>query len=209
MILNSKEISSILISTLILGVIISLIESLQTLLYTFLTILIIILINVFAKKIVSFYLDSEIEINLWEIKRYGFKPSRYFKKPFIAGAFLPIIVTALSLGYLKWMACLIFNVKAKIYKTTKRHALYSFSEMTENHIGLIASAGIFANLCFAILGYLIGFPEFSKLSIYYSFYNLIPISNLDGNKIFFGNLILWSFLSALTLIGLAYVFLVI
>jgi Zn-dependent protease len=51
-----------------------------------------------------------------------------------------------------------------------------------------------------------GFSEFSRLSIYFAFFNMIPISDLDGNKIFFGSLILWSFLAALVLIGLGYVF---
>ena len=81
--------------------------------------------------------------------------------------------------------------------------------MTEEHIGLIAASGIFANLFLGIIGYLIGFPLFAKLSIWFAFFNMIPISNLDGNKIFFGNLVLWSFLAIITLIGLGYTFLLV
>jgi Zn-dependent protease len=104
------------------------------------------------------------------------------------------------------MACLVFDVKPKIYRAAKRHGLYSYSEMTESHIGLIAAVGVIASLVFAVIGYLMGFSEFSRLSIYFAFFNMIPISDLDGNKIFFGSLILWSFLAALVLIGLGYVF---
>ncbi|MBU0894546.1 MAG: hypothetical protein KKF48_02830 [Nanoarchaeota archaeon] len=206
---EKKEIVPILITTLILGVVISLIESLELFLYSLLAVFLVIIVNIVAKKISCFYLDSEIEIKLWEFKRYGFKKSSYFKKSFPAGAFFPIIFTAFTLGYVNWMACLVFDVKAKIYRAAKRHQLYSFSEMTEWHIGLIAASGILANLIFAVLGYLMGFPLFTKINIYYVFFNMIPLSNLDGNKVFFGNFVMWAFLAALTLIGLGYIFLTI
>ena len=78
--------------------------------------------------------------------------------------------------------------------------------MTEYHIGVIAGWGILANLFFALIGYLIGFTEFARLNIYFAFFNIIPLSNLDGNKIFFGSFIFWSFLAILTIIGLGYAF---
>ena len=203
--LEKKEIIAIAIVALILAVTISLLKSLEIFLYTLLTVLLVIIINISAKKIASFYLDSEIEIKLWEIKRYGFKAHRYFKKPFPAGAFFPIIFSAFSFGCLNWMACLVFDIKPKIYRAAKRHGLYTFSEMTEYHIGLIAAAGILANLIFALIGYLLGLPEpmnFVKLNILFAFFNMLPISDLDGNKVFFGSLVLWSFLASMVLIGL-------
>jgi len=204
--LNSKEISSILIIVFIITLMICLFKGIDALPYTLLAVFFVFLVNILAKKITCFYLDSKIEIKIWEIKRYGFKPSHYFKKPFYAGILFPIIFSLVSLGNLIWMACLVFDVKPKIYKAAKRHGLYSYSEMTESHIGLIAAVGVIASLVFAVIGYLMGFSEFSRLSIYFAFFNIIPISNLDGNKIFFGSLILWSFLAALVLIGLGYVF---
>ncbi len=209
--LNKKEIIIIAVVTIILAFVISLAKTLEIFLYTLLSVLFVILINVFAKKIISFYFDSQIEIKLWEIKRYGFKAHQYFKKSFPAGAFLPIISKILLFPFNSfiWMASLVFDVKAKTYRAAKRHGLYSFSEMTENHLGLIAAAGIFANLIFAVIGYFIGFPNFARLNIYYAFFNMLPISDLDGNKIFFGNLILWSFLAAIVLIALLYSFLLI
>ena len=200
--LNKKEITVIILVTIILGFTISLIKTFEIFIYTLGAVFLILLINVLAKKVASFYLDSEIEIKLWEIKQYGFKSHRSFKKPFPAGAFLPIIATAFSLGYMTWMASLVFDIKSKIHRAAKRHGLYTFSEMPESHLGLIAASGIFANLAFAIIGYLINFPEFAKLNIYYAFFNMLPISDLDGNKIFFGNLTLWSFLASIVLIGL-------
>ena len=211
--LNKKEIALILAVTIILGFTTTLIETWESFKYATISILIILIANVSAKKIAGYYFDSEIEIKLWEIKRYGIvgalskgrrHPSKEFKRPFPAGVFVPIIVALFSFGYIKWMASLVFDVKAKVHRAAKRHGLWSFSEMTEYHIGLIAAAGIFINLTLAIIGYLINQPEFSKLNIYFAFFNMIPWSEFDGNKIFFGSRVLWYFLEVITLIGTFY-----
>ncbi len=207
--INKNEIIVVLLITLILAFTISLVKSSEIFLYTLLSVFIIITANILAKKVASYHLDSEIEIKLWEIKRHGFKPRKYFKKVFQAGAFFPILIAAFSLGYLKWMACLVFDVKAKVHRAAKRHGLYTYSGMTEYHIGLIAASGILINLILAVSSYLIGFDEFSRLNIYYAFFNMLPLSDLDGNKIFFGSFILWSFLSAIVLIGITYAFFVV
>lgn len=208
--LNKREIISIVVVAIILALAFNVKNfSIKTSSLVALAILLAILVNLIVKKFASFYLDSEIEMKFWSIKRFGFRAHHHLKNPFPAGIFLPIITTALSLGYFIWMACFVFDVKARAYRAAKRHGLYSFSEMTESHIGLIAAAGILANLIFAVLGYFAGWDLFTKMNIYYAFFNMIPISDLDGNKIFFGEIILWSFLATITLIGLAYVFLVV
>ena len=206
--LNKKEIISMIIAILVITLSISFLN-INTLLIVFLSIFFVIIINVFAKKAISYYLDSKINIKLWEIKRYGFKPEQEFKRPFPAGIFFPIIFSALSFGNLMWLASLVFEIKPKIYRAAKKHGLYSFSEITEFQIGLIAAAGILANLIFAVIGYLAGWPVFAKLNIWFAFFNMIPISDLDGNKVFFASLVLWSFLASIVLIGVAYVFLLI
>ncbi len=75
--------------------------------------------------------------------------------------------------------------------------------MTEFHIALIAASGIIINLILAIMGYIFAswnpiLETFSKLSIYYAFWSIIPIGKLDGTKIFFGSRILWFSLLILT-----------
>jgi hypothetical protein len=204
--LNSKEIAWIIVISLVLAFTISLMKSLEHFLYILAIVFLVILVNIIAKKITAFVLDSEIEIKLWEIKRWGVKPHYHLKKSFPAGIFLPLVVTGLSFGLLPWMACLVFETKGKVYRAARRWGLYKFSEMTEHHIGLIAGWGVLANLFLAAMGYLVGFPEFARLNVYFAFFNIIPISNLDGNKIFFGSLIFWSFLAILTLIALGYAF---
>ena len=214
---TKKEVAHIIVAVLVLSLATS-IWNFEIFPYALASIFFIILANTVAKKISAHFYECEIESKIWEIQRYGwfgvlsggfFHPSKYFNTPKPVGAFLPIITSIISFGFFTWMASLVFDVKPKSYRATKRHGLYSFSEMTEDHIGYIASFGVLANLFLAIIGYLIGFEMFAKLSIYYAFFNIIPLSDLDGNKIFFGNIVLWSFLAALTLVGLGWAFLIV
>jgi len=207
--INLKESIAIVLISIILGFFISLITSFQAFFYSLLIIFIVILINILAKKITAYYLDSQIEIKIWNFQQWGYKKSQYMKKPFPIGIFMPILTAIITLGYVVWSACLTFDVKAKQYRAAKRHGLYTFSEMTEYHIGLIAASGIIINLIFALIGYLAGLTEFARLNIYFAFFNMIPLSDLDGNKVFFGSLVLWSFLAIITLIALAYTILLI
>ena len=204
--LNAKEILILLITTLVLTLAASFMSGFGIFLYIFLAVFGILIINILAKKIAGFYLDSGVEIGLWEIKRYGFRADSYFKRPFPAGIIFPIVISLVSLGNLIWMASLVFDVKPKVYRAAKRHGLYSYSEMTEYHIGIIAAAGIVATLFFSFIGYILGYSEFAKLSIYFAFFNMLPLSDLDGNKIFFGSMALWAFLATIVLIGIGYAF---
>jgi len=202
--INKKEIGIIIASSLILAFSITFLESMSLFLYALLGVFIIIVVNIIGKKIAAYYFESEIEIDFWGLKRYGFKPNWKFKRPLQIGAFLPIIskIFFYPLKNFVWMASLVFEVKPKTYRAARRHGLYNFSEMTEDHIGIIAAVGILVNIFFAVAGYLIGFVEFAKLNLYFAFFNILPISDLDGNKIFFGSIILWSLLAAFVLIGL-------
>ena len=210
--LNRKELITIIVATLVLGFTASLLRSWTILLYSILSIFIILLINITAKKIAAYYLESKIEIQPWEISRYGFKPKSYFKKPLPAWLLVPLILAVVSGGYITWLASLIFEPKPNPHRTAKRHGLYSFSEMSEYDIGLIAAIGISANLLFVIVGYLINLPtemSFVSLSIWFTFFNMLPISNLDGNKILFGSKIIWSVLAIIVLIAITYTFILI
>lgn len=207
--INSKEISPVLIIILVLSLSLALFRDIALFLTILLSVFFVILINILAKKVTAFYLESEIEMKIWNVERYGFRPSFSFKKPLQMGAILPIVTSLLSLGNFVWLGSLVFDVKQKVYRAAKRHGLYSYSEITEDHIGFIAAAGVFANLVFAIVGYLIGFSEFAKINAYLAFFNMLPLSDLDGNKIFFGNINLWIFLATLVLIGLGFAFFII
>lgn len=218
--LKLRELTIILAVTLVLAFTISLFTSLQVFLVTLLTIFLVILINIAAKKISAFFLETEIEVKLFELKRYGLlgalsteyireHPSKKFKSPIPLGVILPLIVTVITWGNIYWLASLVFDVKKKVYRAARRWGLYTFSEITEWHIGWIAAWGIIANLFFALVGYLTGFTEFAKLNIYFAFFNMLPILDLDGNKIFFAGIVLWSALAIVVLIAMFYALLII
>jgi Zn-dependent protease len=199
--INKKEIFSILSVTLVLSIIISLVQSLEIFITATILIFLVIMINIIAKKITSFYLDTEIEIKPWEITRFWIKKHHKFKKPLQAGIILPLILKVISAGIINWMACLVFEASGKVYRAARKHGIYSFSEVSEEEIGWIAGSGIIANILFAIIGYLIGSSLFAELNIMFAFYNMIPFSDLDGSKIFFGNTVFWAFLATLVSLG--------
>ena len=203
--LGKKEILVFLLITLVFAVTLSFLK-MEIFAEVLLAVFIVLVLNIAAKKMAAFYLESDIEIKLWRMERYGFKRHEYFKRPFEIGIFLPIIVSLVSLGNLLWMASMVFDVKPRVYRAAKRHGLYSFSEMTEAQIGMIAAAGVLINLVAAVIAYFLGFPLFARLNVYFAFFSMLPLSDLDGNKIFFGSMVLWSFLATLVLIGLGYAF---
>jgi hypothetical protein len=178
----------------------------EILLTTLLATTIVILSNIFAKKIVAHVLDAEIEMKIWEVGKYGFDKNHHSKKSFPMGAVLPLLskIILFPLSSFVWMASLVFDVKPKVSRGAKRFGLYTFSDVTEYHLGLIAAAGILVNLVIAVIAYFTGFTLLARLSMYYAFFNILPLSELDGNKIFFGSLIMWSFLAALVLIGMLF-----
>lgn len=225
--LTSKEITAIIIATLILAFSYSLASTpdnfTSTLVKMIGFVFIVIIINITAKKVMASYKDASIETSLWTLKRAGIlhfiniipfhrtHPSQKFKSEFPIGILLPIITTVLSFGWVKWLACLTFESKAQIYRAARiradRHQRYA--EITETHEAQIAATGILANLLFAYIFYLLGQPILTKINITFAFYNLIPISNLDGNKIFFGSStditgypLLWTFLSVITVFAM-------
>jgi len=207
--LNKKEILAIIVITLTLGLVLILSTSEKLFFYFAGIVFLTIIINVVTKKAVAEYLDTTIEIKFWEIRQFWYKKHWHTKNPFAIGVILPLLLKVITAGVISWFACLTFDVKAKIGRAAKRHGLYAFSDISEAQIGAIAAAGIGANIIFSIVGYLLGYYDFARINLGFAFYNLIPISNLDGNKIFFGSLVLWNFLAAIVLIGVLISFLVI
>lgn len=188
---TSKEISIIILASIIIGLSISFSQkTTYASLYAVLTILLVILINIFSKKIFAYNLEVGTSTKFWAMKHFGLEKSQKFKSPLYM-LWLPIVTSLITLGNLVWIAILEFDVFPLPERISKRHGLYRYTEVTEWHISLIAIAGILANIFFGIIGYLIGFEYFAKWSIIYAFWSMIPISRLDGTKIFFGSRNLW------------------
>jgi len=167
---------------------------------------IIIFIYIFSKKITAAYFNAEEETQIWSIERYGFKKHKYFSKEVPMGIIMPIVFLVLTLGSFPWYASFQSEIRPGKYKQIKKEGLLSFVEMSENDFALISAAGVVSTLILAFFAYLVNMPLISKIAIQFAFFNMLPISNLDGSKIFFGNRGLWLILAAITLIALAYSF---
>lgn len=166
---------------------------------------IIISISVSAKKLMASKLDAGVNHKLWLWSRYGFKPGSHLKKEVPLGIILPIIGTVFSVGALKIGTILTYETSALKRRAAKRFGNYSFTEMTDFHNALVGSAGIVAVLLISFITYWIPSLEpLSKFAAYYAFWNIIPVSKLDGTQIYFGSRVLWTALALISLIFTAY-----
>ncbi len=212
--MKSNEIGHILIAIIILTLAAGL-ESIiasqwEKLILIFAFSAIIILIAVFTKKLAAYLLDSDIEHEIWNISPSSLnlgwhilsgKKSAPFKKPLPIGFLLPLLISIIFLGTIKLTTLLTYETRALKYRASKRFGFYSYTSMTDLHNGLIGAAGTISLLIIAALAYLTDLGELAKLSIYYTFWNILPISKLDGAQIFFGSRILWSILASITTIA--------
>lgn len=165
---------------------------------------VVVLVNVFTKKVVAYLLDSDMENKVWSWQRYWFYEKSYFKKKVPLGFLLPLLLSIASLGYIKFLGILEYDVYASKARASKRIGNVRFSELTESHIGAVGGFGILANLVVSLLAYILSAEEIAKFNIYYAFANILPISGLDGAKIFFGSRVAWFVLAILS--GMALVF---
>ena len=174
--------------------------------------IIIIAVSIYSKKLIASYLDSDVEHRIWSFSRFGLRPHQRFKKEIPAGIILPLFFSILSLGFLKFMAVLTYETRALKRRAAKRHGFYSFTEMTEWHNAIVGAAGIAAVLLLSLIAYFIpitGLEQLSKMAAFYAFFNMLPISNLDGTQIFFGSRVLWTALAIITIILTSYALLLV
>jgi len=198
--------AAIIILTAVFGFSFIIIGDLSALAKVLLFSAIIILVAVFSKKLVAYMLDSDVEHELWKVYRYGWAKSWHFDKPVSAGIILPLILTLFSWGLLKFSAILTYETRALKARAAKRFGLYSYTEMTDWHNGIIGASGIVALLLLTVISYFLptNLEYLAKMATFYAFWNMIPVSNLDGTQIFFGSRILYSILAVITIIFTVY-----
>jgi len=200
---TKKEIVWIIIASLILGFIIEFTSELTLSIYGFLIAPIIILINIISKKISSNYFNIKIEHKIWKFQRFGFYERSKFKKPFPIGLILPFFLTIVSLSLIKPLTLLQFDAKNLPKKRVlRKRGSYRHSEINESDLAFTSAWGFWALILLAIIGAIIKQPQLTAYPIYYGLWNLIPISNLDGTKLFFGSLINWILLVIVYIVSL-------
>ena len=201
------EIPTILLGIVILSLTISLTDT-SIFYIALISFTIIICLNIATKKIVGYIFEAKVTTNLWSIYQYGFRKDSHFKIP-LPMAWLPLIFSLLTQGFVWWLAIIEFDVKPRTERVSRKHGLYRFSEMTDWHIAWIAAGGIIINVVAAIIGYLIGFEMFARLSIYFAAWSLVPLGSLDGGKLFFGSRGLWGTIATIVVILLGWGLLII
>jgi Zn-dependent protease len=212
--MKKQEILHIIAAILILTAIISfqfmLKNEWQKIIDSFIFSIIFILMTILAKKLTARSLDADVEHSLWQVSRYGFKSSHYLKPEIPAGIVFPIFFSIFSLGLFKVPTLLTYETNILKRRAAKRFGYYSYTEMTDWHTALIGAAGIVAALIFAIVLYFspCNLESFAIISTLYAFFNMIPISKLDGSQIFYGSRLLWTTLALITFIFVLYAFLI-
>ena len=167
---------------------------------------IIILVSLVAKKITAHNIDTKITHKIWEWQRYGFGKGSYLKKPVPMGILLPLLLTFISVGVIKFFTFLEFESQAMPAKAVKKYGRFRFSNINEWDDALVGFYGLIAVLALAIISSFISnswfpFRELSKYAFIYAICNIIPLSSLDGTKIFFGSKPLYITSLVLTLIS--------
>ena len=184
-----RELTVLVIAAIILAISISYLKT--NIFWSVLSSIFIILsINILAKKFFAYNLEVNTVTGFWSMYSFGFEKRKHFARP-LPMLWLPVLLSVLTRGLFWWLPILSFDVSPRMERVARRHGLYRFTEVTEWHVALIAAFGIFVNLVAAIIAYFIGFEFFAKLSFYYAFWSIIPFSDLDGAKIFFGSRNLW------------------
>ena len=200
--LKPQELFHIIIAIIVFGFVMSFTQDTEAFIWALVLSLAIIGINILAKKAAAYYFETDIRIKTWHFQRYGFFPPSYFVTPIPIGIILPVLLSIVSLGYVSWMAFLQFDSRPLKEKAAKRHYGTRFSELVEKHLAFIAAAGIFGNIILAIIASLFNLTDLARLSIYYGIFNMLPISQLDGTKVFFWSWRFWLFVLFLLIASL-------
>jgi len=206
---NLKELSHLILAIIIFAFIISFFSGLNAYLTGLVIAAVIIFINSFAKKYVAYHYDSKIEQKIWHWQRWGYYSRSHLKRSIPAGLIFPFMLILISypLGFLKVLTFLQFDAKPSTSRAARRRGSrhQRYLEMTEGHTAIIGAWSIFANIVLAVVCFIIGSSlslEIAKYSIFYACWNLVPVSQLDGTKIFFGSWLLWIILATTSIISL-------
>ncbi len=213
---TQKEIKHLIISILLLGFVFgfndgnkSFIANLWVLNFIRITLLVAITI-LFRELIIKLYAKRKgatSEYNSWFIQRVWFTQPKL--KPGIPfGYIFSILGAAISNGKFFFTAMGIHDLKEnRNARVGRKTILLTYFEEC-----LIILSGVYANLfliflsVFLMNNYDINLNAFIDINFFLIFWNLIlPISDLDGAKIFFGSKLLWIF--SVLFVVLSYLFL--
>ena len=138
--------------------------------------------------------DATSEYSIWNVNQAWF--GKKFERGFPFGILIALILAFGSAGKFFFTAVGMHNLKENRHARVGRK--YIFLEYSEE--AKIASMGILSHLFLASLGLLFGnffgwnIATFVSINFFMALFNMLPFSNLDGAKIFFGSLMTYLFL---------------
>ncbi len=189
--IEKNEIWALVISVLIITFILGFQDfTISAFISGFLMAIILLFIFISAQKIVAYFLDCEINFKLWTFRRYWIRWQDKLDWDFPIFVVVPLLLSVLSNGILKWTALLGFEMK-----TTEKRVSHRFYELKEFDLALVASSGVLAILIFSLFLKIFSSSSFAAIASWFALLNLIPLGKLNGTKIFFGSKGLWVFLA--------------
>ena len=147
------------------------------------------IIKLFAKRH-----EAIREYAPWLIHQFWFNKKISRGLPF--GIFLSLIGAVVSSGKLFFTALGVHDLR----ENTNPRVGRKFQNLEYREEAQIVSMGVLANLFLAIAGLIIGYlfnlnmSLFVTINFWIVLFNIVPISELDGAKIFFGSLLTYVFL---------------
>ena len=175
---------------------------------------IMIILNALACELAVLRFGCDAEYRLWGTQNIPWtvkkllshlREKERFKKEVPLWLIVPLVCIFVTLGLVKWLAVLVFEAVPVHLSRMKKGRLYA--ELTEWDLALIASLGPLVSVLLAVVSKIISgdlasgiFFDFAKMNIWYALFNLLPLSDFNGAKIFYGSKILWAFLFIFTLV---------
>ncbi|MBU2497095.1 MAG: hypothetical protein KJ767_03495 [Nanoarchaeota archaeon] len=193
---EEKEVYQVLFAVLLISYIIAFSEfTFFNFLIAFIIASIILIPHIIAHKIAAENYIAESKFKFLEMQRYWFNEGAVFKYPFPIWLVLPIFTAFVSFG--KFIILTIETCEIK-WKPEKRIGRW-YTELQEHEISNIALAGPLVNIVFAFIASIVFsiwnlqlIKEFAILNMWFAFFCLLPLGNLDGTKILFGGKIRWT-----------------
>jgi len=215
---TKKEVIGIILAIILLWIIIGISYESETLNFNFnpfnlIPTIFIIIIPIIAKKIAAPKYSTNIEHQIWSWQRWWFHTNSKFKKPIPIGIVFSLLISILTLGFLKPIAFLEFKTKnnfaLRIQKKQGTRRRERKIDINESDLAFISAYGFYSLLILALISSIITFLLnteltiiLTKYAIFYGAWNLFPWGNLDGMKTFMGSPVTYFFLLLFYLISL-------
>ncbi len=139
-------------------------------------------LHVYAQKLLAKRYNCSASLDLWKIKRMGFR--KEMKSSIPIGVVLSILVYVLSKGQVFFAAITAMNISVnKAYRIGKK-----FANLTNFESAKIAALGPLTNILLALIA-----SPFQSLGLFVSINvamalsYLLPFPKIDGGEVFFGS----------------------